>query len=128
MEQIVLTKIDNAILMNKGNETDISKAKAFTSRYELSQEIDKVFESIKEDDMIYPYDFPNGIHFQIENIAEAPTSLGLRRYAFGDYTVILGINNSGYLGLFYSLRLHVNKKVIDNIDTLTLSFLAEPKI
>ncbi len=47
MEQIVLTKIDNAILMNKGNETDISKAKAFTSRYELSQEIDKVFESIK---------------------------------------------------------------------------------
>jgi hypothetical protein len=82
--------------------------------------------SIKKDDKVYPYDFPNGIHFQIEDIAEAPTPLGLKRYAFGEYTFILGINNSGYLSLFYSLRLHVNKKVIDNIDTLTLSFLAEP--
>ncbi len=84
--------------------------------------------SIKEDERVYPYDFPNGIHFQIENVTEAPAPIGLKRYAFGDYSFILGINNSGYLGLFYSLRLHVNKKLIDNIDTLTLSFLGEPKI
>ena len=83
--------------------------------------------SIQEDNEFHPFDFPNGIHFQIEGIEEAPTPLGLKRYAFGEYTFILGINNSGYLSLFYSLRLHVNKKVIDNIDTLTLSFLAEPK-
>jgi hypothetical protein len=83
--------------------------------------------SIKNDDKIYPYDFPNGIHFQIEDIADAPTPEGLKRYAFGEYTFILGINNSGLLGLFYSLQLHVNKKVIDNIDTLTLTFLTDPK-
>jgi hypothetical protein len=83
--------------------------------------------SIREDDNIYPFDFPNGIHFQIENISEAPAPKGLKRYAFGDYTFILGINNSGYLCLFYSLKLYVNRKIIDDIDTLTLSFLAEPK-
>ena len=92
---------------------------------QVTSDLGKV--SIKEDDKIYPYDFPNGIHFQIENISEAPVPKGLKRYAFGDYTFILGINNSGYLCLFYSLRLYVHRKIIDDIDTLTLSFLAEPK-
>ncbi len=83
--------------------------------------------SIKEDDTIYPYNFPNGICFQIDNIENAPTPKGLKRYDFGDYSFILGINNSGLLCLFYSLKLYVNKKIIDDIYTLTLSFLTEPK-
>jgi len=83
--------------------------------------------SIKEDDKVYPYDFPNGIHFQIEEIEEAPTPKGLKRYRFGDYSFILGTNNSGLLSLFYSKKLNVKQKFIDNIDTLTFSLLAEPK-
>jgi len=83
--------------------------------------------SIKEDDTVYPYDFPNGIHFQIENIEEPPTSKGLKRYKFGNYSFILGINNSGLLSLFYSKKLYVKQKLINNLDTLTLAFLANPK-
>lgn len=71
--------------------------------------------------------FPNEICFQIEDPAEKPIAKGLKRYSFGDYTFILGINYNGELCLFHSIRLYVGRKVIDGIDTLSLSFLAEPK-
>jgi len=73
------------------------------------------------------HDFPNGISFQIENTPEKPEAKGLKRYSFGDYTFILGINYNGELCLYHSVKLHIGKKVINNIDTLTLSFLSEPK-
>ncbi len=74
-----------------------------------------------------PGDFPNEVCFHINNSSEKPQAKGLKRYSFGDYTFILGINNSGELFLFHSVRLYIGKKVIDGIDTLTLSFLSEPK-
>ena len=72
-------------------------------------------------------DFPNGICFHIANTNEKPEAKGLKRYSFGDYTFILGINNGGELFLFHSVNLYVGKKVIDNRDTLTLAFLSDPK-
>jgi len=82
--------------------------------------------AIKEDERVYPYDFPNGIHFKIKGLDESPHSKGLKRYRFGDYSFILGINNSGLLSVFYSKKLTVKKKHIDNIDTLTFKFFSEP--
>lgn len=73
------------------------------------------------------HDFPNGISFQIENSSEKLEAKGLKRYSFGEYTFILGINYNGELCLYHSVRLYVGKKVIDNIDTLTLAFLTDPK-
>ncbi len=73
------------------------------------------------------HDFPNGISFQLKNASSKPEAQGLKRYSFGDYTFILGINYNGELCLYHSVRLYVGKKVIDNIDTLTLAFLSDPK-
>jgi len=73
------------------------------------------------------HDFPNGIECKILNAKEKPEEKGLKRYSFGDYTFILGINNNGELCLYYSVSLYVGKKVINNIDTLTLAFFTEPK-
>lgn len=73
------------------------------------------------------HDFPNGISFKIENASEQPEAKGLKRFSFGEYTYILGINYTGELCLYHSVRLYVGKKLIDNIDTLTLAFLSEPK-
>lgn len=81
---------------------------------------------LKEED-IHARNFPNEMCFKIENSTKIPEARGLKRYSFGDYTFILGINYSGELCLFHSVRLYVGKKVIDGIDTLTLSFLSEPK-
>ena len=81
---------------------------------------------IKEDDKVYPYDFPNGIHFKIKGLDESADPKDLKRYRFGDYSFILGINNSGLLSVFYSKKLTVKKKLIDKIDTLTFAFLSEP--
>ena len=92
---------------------------------QVTSERGKAF--IKEDEEVYPYDFPNGIHFQIENIDKAPSPKGLKRYRFGEYSFMFGINNSGLFSLFYSKKLYVKKKLIDNIDTLTFAFLKEPK-
>lgn len=92
---------------------------------QVTSELGKAF--IKEDDKVYPYDFPNGIHFQIEDVDNEPAPKGLKRYRFGEYSFIFGINNSGLLSLFYSKKLYVKKKLIDNIDTLTFAFLTEPK-
>ena len=82
--------------------------------------------NIKEDDKVYPYDFPNGIHFKIKGLNESPAPKALKRYKFGEYSFIFGINNSGLLSIFYSKKLNVKKKLIDKIDTLTFAFFAEP--
>jgi len=81
---------------------------------------------LKEEDT-HAHNFPNEICFKIDSDSQIPEAQGLKRYSFGDYTFILGINYSGELCLFYSVRLYVGKKVIDGIDTLSLSFLSEPK-
>ena len=74
-----------------------------------------------------PHDFPNAVGCKILNAAEKPEAKGLKRYSFGDYTFILGINYAGDLLLFHSVKLYIGRKVIDGRDTLTLSFLSEPK-
>ena len=73
------------------------------------------------------HDFPNGICFNIDNSAEKPEAKGLKKYSFGEYTFILGINNGGELFLYHSVQLSVGKKVINGIDTLNLAFLKDPK-
>ena len=73
------------------------------------------------------HDFPNGIGCKILNAKEKPGAKGLKRYSFGDYTFILGINYAGDLVLFHSVKLYVGKKVIDGKDSLTLAFLSDPK-
>jgi len=72
-------------------------------------------------------DFPNGICFSISNPAQKPEAKGLKKYSFGEYTFVLGINYSGELFLFHSVKLNIGKKVIDGKDTLTLAFLKDPK-
>jgi hypothetical protein len=91
---------------------------------QVTSDIGKVHLKKEED---FEGNFPNEICFQIDNPSELPKAKGLKRYSFGDYTYILGINYKGELCLFHSIKLAVHKKFIDNIDTLTLSFLAEPK-
>ena len=73
------------------------------------------------------HDFPNGICFYIEGASEQPEAKGLKKYIFGDYTFVLGINYTGELFLFHSVLLTVGKKVIDGHDALTLAFLKDPK-
>jgi len=73
------------------------------------------------------HDFPNGICFYLTDAKEQPEPRGLKKYSFGEYTFVLGINNSGELFLFHSVKLTVGKKVIDGKDTLTLAFLKDPK-
>jgi len=75
-----------------------------------------------------PYDFPNGICFKVDNPSQEIEPKGLKRFSFGEYTFILGINYSGELFLFHSVKLYIGKKLIDGKNTLTLAFLTEPKI
>jgi hypothetical protein len=72
-----------------------------------------------------PFDFPNGICFKVENPTKAIEAKGLKRFSFGDYTFILGINYNGELFLFYSVKLSIGKKLIEGKNTLTLAFLKE---
>ncbi|HFU77638.1 MAG TPA: hypothetical protein ENK68_03950 [Epsilonproteobacteria bacterium] len=72
-------------------------------------------------------DFPNAIHFEIENSNTKPESKGLKKYVFGEYSFILGINNSGELALFHSINLSARRKKIDNTDTINLALLKEPQ-
>ena len=72
-------------------------------------------------------DFPNEICFHIENPSQKPEATGLKRFAFGDYTFILGINYAGELFLFHSVKLNVGKKIIEGKDTLTLALLKDIK-
>lgn len=71
-------------------------------------------------------DFPNEVCFYIKNPTQKPEAHGLKRFAFGDYTFILGINYAGELFLFHSVKLNLGKKRIDGKDTLTLAFLKDP--
>ncbi len=72
-------------------------------------------------------DFPNEVCFTVENPSKKIEAKSLKKYSFGGYKFILGINNSGELFLFHSGKLTVGKKIIDGKDTLTLAFLKEPK-
>ncbi|GIT97423.1 hypothetical protein [Sulfurovum sp. TSL1] len=72
-------------------------------------------------------DFPNEICFYIKNPAHKPEAKGLKKFTFGDYTFILGINYAGELFLFHSIQLYVGKKLINGKDTLTLAFLKDLK-
>ena len=73
------------------------------------------------------HDFPNGICFFMDSASKKPEAKGLKKYSFGEYTFVLGINYNGELFLFHSVKLNVGKKVIDGKDTLTLAFLKDPK-
>jgi hypothetical protein len=72
-------------------------------------------------------DFPNEVCFYIKNPTKKPEATGLKKFIFGEYTFILGINYAGELFLFHSVLLTVKKKRIDNKDTLTLAFLNDVK-
>ena len=72
-------------------------------------------------------DFPNEVCFYIENPTQKPEAKGLKKFIFGDYTFILGINYAGELFLFHSVKLNVGKKIIEGKDTLTLAFLKDIK-
>jgi len=91
---------------------------------QVSSELGTV--SMKEENT-RPHDFPNGICFSIDNDSNKPEAMGLKKYSFGEYTFVLGINYTGELFLFHSVRLCIGKKVIDGQDTLTLAFLKDPK-
>ncbi len=70
-------------------------------------------------------DFPNEVCFYIENPSTKPEPKGLKKFSFGEYSFILGINYAGELFLFHSVKLTVGKKLIDGKDTLTLAFLKD---
>ena len=72
-------------------------------------------------------DFPNEVCFHIKNSTQKPEAKGMKRFAFGDYSFILGINYAGELFLFHSVKLNIGKKLIDGKDTLTLAFLKDIK-
>lgn len=72
-------------------------------------------------------DFPNEVCFYIENPSQKPEAKGLKKFAFGDYSFILGINYAGELFLFHSVKLNIGKKLIDGKDTLTLALLKDPR-
>lgn len=71
-------------------------------------------------------DFPNEVCFIIENPSQKVGAKSLKKFSFGGYKFILGINYSGELFLFHGGKLIVGKKIIDGKDTLTLAFLKEP--
>ena len=73
-------------------------------------------------------DFPNEACFYIENPNGEVKAKSLKKFSFGKYRFILGINNSGELFLFHSAKLSLGKKLIDGKDTLTLAFFKEPKV
>ena len=73
-------------------------------------------------------DFPNEVCFYIKNPSQKPEAKGLKKFSFGEYTFILGINYAGELFLFHSVKLYIGKKVIDGKDTLTLAFLKDFKM
>ncbi len=80
-------------------------------------------EVILNDDDKRTSDFPNEVCFYIKNPTKKPEAKGLKKFIFGEYTFILGINYAGELFLFHSVKLTIKKKRIDNKNTLTLAFL-----
>lgn len=89
---------------------------------QVSSDLGEVF--MKEDDHS-DNAFPNGICFYMKDATEKPEAKGLKRYSFGDYTYILGIDYAGELFLFHSVKLSVGRKIIEGKQTLTLAFLKE---
>ena len=73
-------------------------------------------------------DFPNEVCFSMENPSQEIKAKGLKKFSFGAYRFILGINYSGELFLFHSAKFNVGKKIIDGKDSLTLALLKDPKI
>lgn len=71
--------------------------------------------------------FPNEVCFQINNPRHKPEAKGLKKFIFGDYTFILGVNYAGELFLFHSVLLTIKKKRIEGKNTLTLAFLSDVK-
>jgi len=69
--------------------------------------------------------FPNGITYFVDGNTEKIEAKGLKKYSFGEYTFILGIDYAGELYLFHSVKLMVGKKLIDNKPTLNLAFLKD---
>ncbi len=82
-------------------------------------------EVLLNDDDKRTSDFPNEVCFYIKNPTQKPEAKGLKKFIFGDYTFILGINYAGELFLFHSVKLTIGKKRIDGKDTLTLAFLKD---
>ncbi|MDM5263651.1 hypothetical protein PF327_05510 [Sulfurovum sp. XTW-4] len=82
-------------------------------------------EVLLNDDDKRTSDFPNEVCFYIKNPTHKPEAKGLKKFIFGDYTFILGINYAGELFLFHSVKLTIGKKRIDGKDTLTLAFLKD---
>ncbi len=80
-------------------------------------------EVLLNDDDKRTSDFPNEVCFYIKNPTQKPEAKGLKKFIFGDYTFILGINYAGELFLFHSVKLTVKKKRIEGKNTLTLAFL-----
>lgn len=72
-------------------------------------------------------DFPNEVCFHIKNPSQKPEAKGLKKFTFGDYTFILGINYAGELFLFHSIKLNIGKKLINGKNTLTLALLKDIK-
>ena len=104
---------------------------AYTIRtHELDQKLSvqvtsELGEVHMKDDEHHSSDFPNEVCFTIENPSAKPEAKGLKKFSFGEYTFILGINYAGELFLFHSVKLSVSKKVIDGKDALTLAFLKD---
>ena len=73
-------------------------------------------------------DFPHEVCFSIDNPSGEIEAKGLKKFSFGGYKFILGINYSGELFLFHNGKLNVGRKVIEGKDTLTLAFLKEPGV
>lgn len=80
------------------------------------------------DDSQRSSDFPNEVCFRVENPSQKIEGKGLKKFSFGEYKFILGINYSGELFLFHSVKLSIGKKLIDGKDTLTLASCKEPKL
>lgn len=73
-------------------------------------------------------DFPYEVCFTVENPSTKIEAKGLKKFSFGSYRFILGINYSGELFLFHSAKFIVGKKLIDGKDSLTLALLKDPKV
>jgi hypothetical protein len=84
-------------------------------------------EVVLNDDDKRTSDFPNEVCFYIKNPSKKPEAKGLKKFIFGDYTFILGINYAGELFLFHSVKLTIGKKRIEGKNTLTLAFLKDLK-
>jgi len=71
-------------------------------------------------------DFPCSIKYKI-NTTKKIEAKELKKFSFGAYKFILGVNFDGEFVIFHSKKLNVSIKLINNQDTLSMSLLGEPK-